>query len=201
MVLLDIMAPYFDRIHCVFMYFVKDLKHLEPYLKWAESYPNVILHQYPHWMTAHYIKNKVYTVRSRNKEQVKVKDLKQKHIEEKARERTGCDWIVFGHKKSDSLNRRLMLHGYKFDSINEPGSKVYPLSTWSKAHVKNYLQYKNIISPVEYGGKNSNGLDLNVDVFLYLREHYPSDLEKIFKVFPFSRKILFEYDYEQQQRN
>lgn len=194
LVLLDLMAPYFKKIYCVMMEFVPDLTHLKPFMTWVNRYPNTELVKMPHWMTAYYMHNNYYSMPRPGKQ---VKAFKQVDIENAAKEKTGCKWIVFGHKQADSLNRRLMLRGYKFDAINEKGYKVYPLSIWNKKQVKGYIQIKKLIRPVEYGGKNSNGLDLNIDVFLWLQKHYPQDLEKIYKVFPLSQKILF--DYEQQQ--
>lgn len=193
LVLLDLLAPHFDKIHCVFMYFVKDLQHIEPYLAYVKRYPNTQITQLPHWMTAYYIKNGFYSFFMPDKQ---IKNAKQADIENKAKKITGCDWIVFGQKQADSLNRRVMLRGYKFDAINDKNKKVYPLSLWNKEQVKSYLNMHRIIKPIEYGGKNSNGIDLNIDVFLYLRANYPEDLERIYKVFPLSRQILFEYDYK-----
>lgn len=192
LVLLDLLAPHFDKIYCVFMYFVPDLQHIEPHLTWINRYPNAELIRLPHWMTGYYMKNGYYSFHRPND---KLKAFKQVDVENKAKELTGCEWIVFGHKQADSMNRRLMLRGYTFDAINEKNKKVYPLSLWKKDQVKQYINLKRIIKPIAYGGKNSNGLDLNIDVFLYLRKNYPNDLEQIFKVFPLSQQILFEYDY------
>lgn len=48
--LLDLMAPHFKEIICVFMYFAKDLEHINRYIRWAESkYPNIKVLQVPHW--------------------------------------------------------------------------------------------------------------------------------------------------------
>lgn len=194
LVLLDLLAPHFNKIYCVFMYFIPDLQHLEPYLAWIKRYPNVELIQLPHWMTGYYMKHNFYSM---HRPDSNLKAFKQVDVENKAKELTGCEWIVFGHKQADSMNRRLMLRGYTFDAINNKNKKVYPLSLWKKDQVKQYINLKRIIKPIEYGGKNSNGLDLNIDVFLYLREHHPDDLKRIFEVFPLSQQILFEHDYRQ----
>lgn len=48
--LLDLMAPHFDEIVLVFMYLVKDLEHVNKYLRDAEArYKNVRVAQVPHW--------------------------------------------------------------------------------------------------------------------------------------------------------
>ena len=42
LVLLDLLYPKFDRIVCVFMYFVKDLEHINRWIGWTKArYPKV----------------------------------------------------------------------------------------------------------------------------------------------------------------
>ena len=49
-VLLDLMAPHFKEIVCVFMYFVKGLDHIDNYLRAVKArYANVTILQVPHW--------------------------------------------------------------------------------------------------------------------------------------------------------
>lgn len=194
-VLLHMLSSVFARVHCVFMYFLPDLDQYKPFLAYVSQYPNTTLHQFPHWMTSQYLKHNFYCHPLPG---TNIRVFKQADVEQKAREITGCQYIVFGHKKADSMNRRLMLQTYLLDSINENGQKVYPLSFWTKSHVKNYISIKQLIKPVEYGLQNSNGVDLSENVLVHLRKNFPSDLEKILNVFPLAGKILYEYDYRQQ---
>lgn len=191
-VLLDMLSPLFKKVYCVYMYFLKDLQHIEPYLTFAQSYKNVTVLQYPHWMTAYYIRNNFYTF-ARPFDRMKA--IKQVDIELKAKRDTGCDWMVFGHKKADSAQRRFMLQNYLFDAIHEKNKKVYPLSHWTKKQVLSYISFKNLPMPVQYGRKNSNGVDLSADVLLWLRTNCPPDYEKILQTFPLAGKLLFDYDY------
>lgn len=47
-VLLDLMAPHFKEIVCVFMYFVKGLDHIDNYLRAVKArYANVTILQVP----------------------------------------------------------------------------------------------------------------------------------------------------------
>lgn len=173
------------------MEFIPNLDHLKPYQKWVERYENADLTILPHWMTSYYMHHNYYSFPRPDKP---VKLFKQSDVEEKARKLTECNWIVFGHKQADSLNRRLMLKGYKFNAINETGKKIYPLSMWNKKQVINYIELKNLIRPIEYGKKNSNGLDITIDVILWLKKNNNKDLEKLFSVFPLAKQILFEYE-------
>ena len=42
-------------------------------------------------------------------------------------------------------------------------------------------------------GKASSGVGFNIDCFKWLEDNFPGDLEKIYEVFPLSRRILFDY--------
>ena len=65
--------------------------------------------------------------------------------------------------------------------------------------MKNYITLKKLIRPVEYGAKNSNGVDLSKDCLVWLRDRWPGDLEKVLNVFPKAGSIIFEHDYEREQ--
>ena len=50
LVLLDLIYPKFDRIVCVFMYFVKKLEHINRWIGWTKvKYPKIEFVQVPHW--------------------------------------------------------------------------------------------------------------------------------------------------------
>ena len=50
LVTLDMVAPHFDRVVCVFMYFVQHLEHIERWVTWVKArYPKVEFMQVPHW--------------------------------------------------------------------------------------------------------------------------------------------------------
>ncbi len=192
LVLLDMLAPYFKKIHCVFMEFVPGLQHLKPYMDWVRKYKNATLTILPHWQTSYYLDREYYTFPLTKK----VKPFKQIDIENRMKQLTGCEWIVFGHRISDNLVRRLMLKNYKFDAIHEKQKKAYPLSHWSKKHIVSYMTIHQIIKPINYGNKKSNGIDLHLDVLLWLQKNAPGDLEKIYSVFPLSKQIIFEHEQQ-----
>ena len=197
LVLLDLLSKNFKTVHACFMYLVKDLDHQKPLLQWAEKhYNNVIIHQYPHWMLSHYLKNGHMTFHKGNDD---VAIIKAAHIEDNLRSKIGEKaWIASGERRADNLKRYMFLGMQKFDAIAEGRQHIYPLSHWKKNNVERYLKIHRIIAPCNYNPKaNSNGVDLDIHTLLFLRDKYPSDLEKLLKVFPFAGKILFEHDYEQ----
>ena len=196
--LLDLCSKHFDHVNLVFMYFVKDLEHINKYLRLAEAkYKNVTVIQVPHWTLTHTLRNGVYC-----DAQPKIKLLKLADIDEAVRLKTGVNWSVFGMKKSDSLNRNLMLKTYDMEAVNWAQGKVYPLSHWKDRDVLRYIRDKGMPAPINYEGKKkSNGVGFDLTVFLWLRTNYPEDLAKILKTFPMASRILFEHDYKEKNKS
>jgi sulfate adenylyltransferase subunit 2 len=185
---LDLMYEHFDEIICVFMYFVKDLDHINKYLKWAKiKYPKITVVQVPHWNLSYILRGGVYCV-----ENTKVKPFKVAKVDEAMRLKYGTDQTFYGMKKADSMNRRLMLNTYIDCQSNT--NKVYPLTEWSNKEVIAYMKAKKLPTPVRYSSNASGGVGFNIDCYLWLRNNNKKDLEKMLRVFPMSEKVLFDYD-------
>lgn len=196
--LLDLMYPHFKEIVCVSMYTVKDLEHINRYIAWAcRKYPNVRFIQIPHYSVYSYIKVGFFGCRKNEKQ----KKYTLEQLTSVVRERTGIDWAFFGFKQSDSMNRRLMLRGYKDEAVNEQTMKAYPLSKYKNTDVLRYIEENHLIKPEAYGGEHqSSGSDVtDIHYLLWLRRNYPNDLTKVYAAFPMAERLIFEY--EQKQRN
>lgn len=190
-VLLDLMAPHFKEIVCVFMYFVKGLDHIDNYLRTIKArYSNVRIMQVPHWNLSRALRIGFCCVANPN-----VKIMSLKDIDESVRMKTGISYSFYGMKQADGMHRRLMLRGYENEAISNM-NKVYPLSHWKKSDVLAYIKARRLPEPIAYTNEAGNGLWFDAKCFDYLRRHYPQDLEKIYKVFPLSRNILLRYDAE-----
>lgn len=193
--LLDMIAPRFNRIVCVFMYFVKGLSHIEKFLSIVNRYQNAELVQVPHFALNTIYREGVYCTPDATIPQSNLKKIRKQ-----VRGLTGIDWVFMGMKQADGLNRRLMLKGYREQAISDASKTAYPLSLWKKSDVLSYLNFRKLPTPIDYGMKtNSSGLVFNEDVFAWLRDNYPIDLEMIYAKFPLSRQILFEYDSKSKQ--
>lgn len=188
LVLLDLMYPKFDRLVCVFMFFVPDLEHINRWINWVKSkYPKIELIEIPHWNLTYILRSGMYCVPN-----PKVKLLKLADVIKAMRSKYGVDYIFLGMKKADSMNRRLMLKRY--EPLYENKGLVYPLADWTQKDVLSYMKQHGLPKPVRYGNKASNGIGFNEDCFLWMRKNFPNDLEKIYSIFPMSRRILYEYD-------
>lgn len=192
LVLLDLMYPKFERIVCVFMYFVQGLDHVERYIKWCKArYPKIELVQIPHWNLTYILRGGLYCVQNPN-----VKILKLADVVEAMRLRTGLHYTFLGIKKADGMNRRLMLSEYERNGYENNGF-VYPLADWTQKEILAYMRQKQLPQPARYSHNASGGVGFNKECFLWMRENAPQDLEKVIKAFPMSERILFEYDNEQ----
>lgn len=197
LVTLDMVYPHFDRVVCVFMYFVKGLSHIDNWIRWVKKkYPKVEFMEVPHWNLTYILRGGLYCVPN-----PKVKLLKLADVIKAVRMKTGAHYTFLGMKKADGMNRNVMLQRMKRELGDyEQGGLVYPLASWTQKDVKAYMRMKRLPQPVLYGNKASNGLGFNVDCFTWLQKHYPQDLQKIYKVFPMSERILWEQNYKQDKK-
>ena len=193
LVTLDLVYDHFERIVCVFMYFVPQLEHIERWVNWCKNrYPKVEFMQVPHWNLSYILRGGLYCVPN-----PKVKLIKLADVVKAIRLKTGIKYVFLGMKKADGMNRRLMLKGYEAnDYVNN--LQAYPLADWTQKDVLSYMKMHGIPEPIRYSLKASSGTGFNIECFLWLRENYPQDLQKIYDTFPLSERILWEYDQKQK---
>ena len=113
------------------MYFVKDLEHINKYLRWAKAKYNITIEQVPHWNLTYILRNGIFCP-----PKPKIKLLTLKDIDNAVRIKYGINYSFFGMKKADGMNRRLMLNTYE-NGISST-NKVYPLQDWANKDVINY---------------------------------------------------------------
>ena len=195
LVTLDLVYPHFERVVCVFMYFVKDLDHINGWIRWVKKkYPKVEFMQVPHWNLTYILRGGLYCVPN-----PKVKLWNLSKTIEALRLKTNCYYVFLGMKKADGMNRNLMLKGYEPNGYENKGL-VYPLASWTQKDVLAYMKHKRLPQPVRYSSKAGGGVGFSKETFTWLEKHYPQDLEKIYKVFPMSERILFEQNYKQDNK-
>lgn len=193
LVVLDLIAPYFKRIVCVFMYFVPNLDHINRFINQVICrYKNVEIVQVPHWNLTYIYRGGMYCTQN-----PKQKLLKLRNIADMVKERCGLEYVFLGMKKADGMNRRLMLNTYAETHYINKGF-VYPLAEWTQKEVLAYMQQHRLPMPIRYGKNASNGVGFNLDCYLWMEQNAPQDLEKIYEVFPQSKRILYEYHYNNQ---
>nr|DAI57520.1 MAG TPA: phosphoadenosine-phosphosulfate reductase [Caudoviricetes sp.] len=192
--LLHLLYPHFEQITCVFMYVVKDLEHITYYMHYInKKYPKARIIQIPHFSVFSYIKTGYLGHRQNEKQRL----YNLADLTDNIREKINIEWVVFGFKQSDSMNRRVMLRTYQDEAINEKNKKVYPLSSYKNSDIIEYIKAEKLITPEKYGNSQSSGTDINdLNYLLFLRNHFPNDLKKVIAEFPLVERKLYEYDYE-----
>ena len=200
-VLLDLCYKKFKRVIVVFMYLVKDLEHIMRYYNYAKAkYPNIEFVQVPHYALFNYIKTGYMGI----KQNTKQRQWTLSDITDKLREKLGVEWACYGFKQSDSLNRRLMLRSYTDgkEAINWKTKKFYPLSTYRNKEIMDFILDHRLKNPEVCGtNKQSSGVDIeDVEYQKYLKELFPEDLEKIYKVFPMARIVMLKANNKEEQK-
>lgn len=198
-VLFDLCYKKFKRVIVVFMYLVKDLEHIMRYYNYAKAkYPNIEFVQVPHYALFNYIKTGYMGI----KQNTKQRQWTLADITEKLREKLGVEWACYGFKQSDSLNRRLMLRSYTDgkEAINWKTKKFYPLSTYKNKEILDFILDHRLKNPEVCGtNKQSSGVDIeDIEYQKYLKELYPADLEKIYKVFPMARIVMLKANNKEE---
>lgn len=198
-VLLDLCYKKFKRVIVVFMYLVKDLEHIMRYYNYAKTkYPNIEFVQVPHYALFNYIKTGYMGI----KQNTKQRQWTLADITDKLREKIGVEWACYGFKQSDSLNRRLMLRSYTDgkEAINWKTKKFYPLSTYRNKEIMDFILDHRLKNPEVCGtNKQSSGVDIeDVEYQKYLKELFPADLEKIYKVFPMARIVMLKANNKEE---
>ncbi len=188
LVLLDLIYPRFDKIFCVYMFFVKDLDHINRWIGWVKAkYPKIEFIQVPHWNLTYILRGGLYCVPN-----PKVKLLKLADVVKAIQLRFGINYVFLGMKKADGMNRRLMLNGYQENGYENNGF-CYPLAEWSQRDILSYMKQHGLPEPVRYSLKASSGVGFNLDCMLWMEKNYPGDLKRIYNVFPMAERILWEY--------
>lgn len=185
--LMEMCYPRFKRIVCCFMYIVPNLRHLSPYVYYLRSrYKGVELIQTKHYSLYDYEKYGILGA-----EKTDTRQWRQRDIVRMVCESVGIEWSVTGFKKTDSLQRRLMLGGYT-DGIEWKMKKAYPLSDYTNKEVLEYIREHNLKTPENYGDKGrSIGTDITSPIYLgWLKENYPDDLAKVYEAFPLCRTLI-----------
>lgn len=198
--LLDLCAPYFKEVVCVYMYMVKDLEHIDKYILWAKNkYKNATFIEVPHYALSQYIKDGVYGCKKDPKQRV----YQLNHITAMVKKNTGIDWAIFGFKKSDNLTRRLQLMGYRDEAIFDNTKNAYPLSKYKNGDVEKYIKLKRLLPPIKYGDGQSQGTNVgNLPFLMYCKTYHPNDYKKIIKEFPQVELLVFEFEnYNENYEN
>lgn len=198
--LTDMCCKVFSRVVSVYLYTVKDLLHIEAFKKAHQSrYKNVEFIDRPHFALYGYQKSGWMGYKGHEK--LKRRTLSQ--IAQDLKEELGIEWACFGFKRSDGLQRRLMMMELEKNgtpSINHKTKNVYPIEKWKNGHVLTYIDRMRLPKPTVYDEKHqSQGVTPgDINFLLWCKRNSLSDYERTLKEFPEAGALIFEHEYEEQ---
>lgn len=194
--LLDMLSGIFNKVICYYMYLIPDLDHIQPYIKWAKDhYKNVEVRQIKHYQRDYFDSFGFFKEPNQS-----IKPRKIGDVEQEVRDETGIKYAFSGMKGVDGYMKRMRLKGFcKSGYITEKGM-VYPLAIWTNKEALQYIRTKNLIQPFVYKEKDvSQGFSIDLDMMILMKSKYPNDYQRIIKEFPYSEKLIFDYEKKQNQ--
>jgi len=118
--------------------------------------------------------------------------LKQADVEACMKQRSGIEWVAYGHRAQESVERQAMLR--HIGGLDAKNHRVYPLTFWSGKQVFRYLRERNIpLSPEYRFLKRSFGCFWGENLSP-IRDRYPNDYKKIIRVFPEAEAELVRWE-------
>jgi 3'-phosphoadenosine 5'-phosphosulfate sulfotransferase (PAPS reductase)/FAD synthetase len=179
--LMDLCVRAGRRVEAFFMYFLPGLDYTRHWVEFAQRRWSVTVREYQHWGITYYLRRGVFRA-APDDDCPKLTIL---DIERAARQDSGIEWIGYGYKKIDSLQRRGFLTHDWPGGINEKRKCFAPLAEWNNTEVKAYLSRRGIPCP-GIDGKRSTGISLTPECLEWLRDEWPDDYRRILKVFPYA---------------
>lgn len=180
-VLLDLLSPHFKKVVCIYLYHVKNLNIVEPFIRWGQSYGNVEIVQLPHRDRIRWKKYGTFDVKKIP--QLRILDLKD--YENHLKIKYSTDVVVYGFKITDSFVRRGIFNKAAKSEIHTDFGKYYPIVEWSNKDCLSYITLHNLPKPLKLGSKRpSSGVNLREETVLFIKEHYPLDYQKIINDYP-----------------
>lgn len=112
-------------------------------------------------------------------------------VEDGLKKEFGCEWIVDGVKRNDSLARRGMMKGVD-GQVDHKYKKIHPLIDWDHAMVRSYLKINKLPVPVTYQHGFPRSLWIIDPCALeWMRINFPSDYDLVINEIPELKDALF----------
>lgn len=189
---LELASKYIKKIIPVHLYFVKGLKIHDRHLNYYSKKFGVKILQYPRCEDlSRHMRSGAYQKKAK-----KVPSIRQWEMDLYLRRELNTSWIIYGYKRTDSLQRRGIMNANCLDGEQYKGGvdvrnrKIYPLANWSEREVFKYLKMKKLPLPSDY---HAGFRDINTfkgEALLWLYHNHPQDYETVRKQYPFIEAAL-----------
>ena len=154
----------------VHLYYVQGLTYHEEIIKYHEERYGIEIKRHVHPDVAQLLRG--------NR-----KRISPTQAENYLRERYELQFVAYGYRKDESLERRGML-AHLEDGIDWKFKRCYPLIDWSQKHVDLYVKKHRLKLSPEYawGWRDINSF--KGDGIIWIKENYPADYQRIVQRFP-----------------
>lgn len=185
-----------ERVKAFHMYIARGLRCVEDGIRRCERRYKVEVLFVPHWMLGQAYKNAAYMPHRSRADGWR--DTKMTDIEMAVRAKLKLDWIAYGHRQNDSIERVGMLS--RNEGLDRVGRRVYPLRSWNEAAVMAYLRARRIPPPPKLTAlkRSMTGVSFQEDVLVAIRDQFPEDFEKIVEKFPYLPAKLARYEMKKK---
>lgn len=192
-VVLDLCARHFKKVHAFFMYQVPGLSFQEATLRWYEQRYGIRIHRVPHPELAEWLRLGLFRHEDYGVPSVSFNDLY--HY---VRVQTGAWWIAAGERIADSIWRRAMMK--QSGSIDRKRGRFYPVAYFRKQDVLAYVAQRRLKVSAESRYLGHSFRSLEPEEMYLTRLHYPADFAKIERWFPFVGAAVAKFEMENPEK-
>lgn len=196
LVALDLCATYAPGFRAFMMEFLPGMDYTDAVCAPTERRYGIKVHRIIHWGTQYFFRRGAFLPG--------YYDIPAAHMADAmdwARRELQAEWVVTGHKKCDSLQRRGWLTRAWPNGRNEKFRLYSPVMEWSHRDILSHLNRRNI--PLIVIGEDpeaTTGLSLSPRSMHFLRQHFPRDYKRVLEVFPFAVAQADRWPAIQRQR-
>jgi 3'-phosphoadenosine 5'-phosphosulfate sulfotransferase (PAPS reductase)/FAD synthetase len=183
---LDLCCNVFDRVEGYYLFRVRNMQIVDEWSADVFRRWRVNIKMYPHFDLCRCYRHGVLSPHW--KDGAKCPKVKLPDIEAKFRQDVDVEWLAMGWRRNDSFSRALIMkQNGGFDSNTK---RVFPIKSWRRQDVYDYLDSRGIPLPPGFGRKDQGGLDFHAGALEHLRKNYPADYCAWIRDFPFSEMQL-----------
>lgn len=197
LVTLDLCSKIFARMEAFYLYRVKDLQIVAGWARQVEKRYGISVMMLPHFDLIRLYKNAVLQPHWNGLERIPA--VKMRDIENYFRAKANIEWLALGWRRNDSFNRAIIMK--HTGGIDFKAKRVFPLRSWRRAQVYNYLDAEGIERPDGLGRKEQGGLDFHPAALRTLKETSPEDWRKWLIDFPFAAIQLIQISAGSMEQN
>ena len=194
-VTLDLCMKYFKHVEVFFEYLVPNLGYQEKLLNWYENKYDINIVRLPCEDISFMFHYGVY----RNLD-LSYPIISQTDIYNYMRLKTGIPWVANGERINDSLERRAKIK--HSGTIDPKQRKFYPVANFTNREIYDYIKFHKLYLDAAQKERGHSLSLYGTKDLTYVKNHFPSDFEKICRLYPYIEVVLKHYEsYEKEKNN